>query len=116
MAVLGCSRERGGDGSGGEREGAGAEGERGGEWEVGSRRRGRGSLILPGEVVGRERAPVPTRVGGTGKGGGRGRRAGSAGWARWQGLWLAGPFGPGGRVPFVFSLLFLFCLNLFKSI
>ena len=40
-----------------------------------------------GEAVGRGRAPVPTRVGGTGKGdeaGGLGRRLAS--WARWAGL------------------------------
>ena len=66
--------------------------------------------VVAGERVRRGRAPVPTRVGGTEKGGGRGRRAGSAGWARRQGLWLAGPFGPGGRGVSSFSLsFFMFC-------
>ena len=47
--------------------GAGAERESGGEWERGPRRRGAGDLIPSGvgagEVVGRQRAPVPTRSG-----------------------------------------------------
>ena len=70
--------------------GAGTERASGGEWEMGSRRRVRGDLIpssTPARGVRRGRAPVPTLVGGTGKGRERpGERAGSAGWARWAGL------------------------------
>ena len=54
----------------------------GGETE-GARRRRPYPLVVAGERVRRGRTPVPTRVRGTGKGGDRGRRAGSAGWARW---------------------------------
>ena len=112
MAALGCSGERGGDGSGGERERRGGRGRAwgragGGIEEAGGCWRSYPPVVA-GERVRRGRAPVPTRVGGTGKGGGRGRRAGSAGWARWQGRWLAGPFGPGGKGGFFFFPFFSF--------
>ena len=68
-------------------------------------------LVVIGERVRRGRAPVPTRVGGTGKGGGRGRRAGSAGWARWV-SWARWPRGVWGVFLslsfFFFSVLFHF--------
>ena len=96
-----------------------------------------GALILSGvgagEVVGRERAPVPTPVGGTGKG-----TRGRGGLGRGSGLRpsLGRGFGPGGpRVQwgvgfsffFFFSdcvlfsvfflfVYFLFCFISFKSI
>ena len=62
-----------------------------------------------GEAVGRGRAPVPTLVGGTGKGrerpGGTGR---FGGWARWAGLAASWAVWSRG----VLSLFFFFCLLL----
>ena len=78
---------------------------------------GAGALIPPGvgagEVVGRQRAPVPTRSGGTGRG-----RGGELGWAG-VGARVAAQFGPGfgpdgprvqwgGKGLFLF-LFFSFC-------
>ena len=61
------------------------------------------------EVVGRGRAPVPTLVGGTGKGRERpGERAGSAGWARWAGLAVSWAVWSRG----VLFSFFFFCLLL----
>ena len=112
MAALGCGGERGGEvrwlwrGVGGART----------EASVGvSGRRDRGGaawrpypLVVAGERVRRGRAPVPTRVGGTGKGGGRGRRAGSAGWARWV-SWARWPRGVWGVfLSLSFFLFFIF--------
>ena len=108
------SVRRGRVGSGGEWERRRNQGESGGEWEAGSRKRGRGGLILPGvgagEVVGRECAPVPTRVGGTGKGGGRGRRAGPAGPVGWLAISWAVWSKRGGSFPFVLFSFFSFYL------
>ena len=63
-----------------------------------------------GDAVGRGRAPVPTLVGGTGKGRERpGERAGSAGWARWAGLACElGRLVQGGV-----GCLLIFCICLF---
>ena len=112
-----CSNAVGNEGERGGSEGRGRGGERG-EWERGPRRRGRWRpypLLDAGEGVRRGRAPVPTLVGGTGKGRERPREAaGPAGWARWAGLaaswvvWSRGSFSLLSSA-FVFSFLFLFC-------
>ena len=66
-------------------------------------------LLDAGEGVRRGRTPVPTLVGGTGKGRERpGERAGSAGWARWAGLAASWAVWSRGAL---FSLFF-FCLLL----
>ena len=65
-------------------------------------------LLDAGEGVRRGRAPVPTLVGGTGKGRERPREAaGPAGWARWAGLAASWAVWSRGRVLFSF---FFFCL------
>jgi len=64
-----------------------------------------------GEAVGRGRAPVPTLVGGTGKGRERpGERAGSAGWARWAGLVASWAAWSRGVLFSFFSFVFCFCI------
>ena len=108
--------ESGADLGGGKREAQGPRGERG-EWERGPRRRGCWRPYPPrrrrGGAAGT--APVPTPVGGTGKGGE---------WERWAGPGV-GPVGPGvlwggGLLLFPFlclcSFAFSFYLFIFFSV